>query len=183
MDNWCISWLSRRCLLGILIFKGLTARRLYTSFGVKGLKMLNVFLYEFSAWRVFFFFFFLVCFIKCVGSLVLWRADGSAGMFRCPMLIVHLFGLRSWAAHGPTSSFAFQLPFTGARWWNSRRTFEIIVPSPVKYKDICTITTHHLCVHAAIPMTYPQTKAVLTQSRTVLQKLQITPKNRESCPC
>jgi hypothetical protein len=30
--------LSRIFLLGILIFKGLTARRLYKSFGVKGLK-------------------------------------------------------------------------------------------------------------------------------------------------
>jgi hypothetical protein len=29
-----------RFLLGILIFKGLTARRLYKSFGVKGLKFL-----------------------------------------------------------------------------------------------------------------------------------------------
>jgi hypothetical protein len=29
---------SRIFLLGILIFKGLTARRLYKSFGVKGLK-------------------------------------------------------------------------------------------------------------------------------------------------
>jgi hypothetical protein len=30
---------SRIFLLGILIFKGLTARRLYKSFGVKGLKL------------------------------------------------------------------------------------------------------------------------------------------------
>jgi hypothetical protein len=29
----------RICLLGILIFKGLTARRLYMSFGVKGLRI------------------------------------------------------------------------------------------------------------------------------------------------
>jgi hypothetical protein len=29
-------------LLGILIFKGLTARRLYKSFGVKGLRCLGV---------------------------------------------------------------------------------------------------------------------------------------------
>jgi hypothetical protein len=39
---------SRISLLGILIFKGLTARRLYTLFGVKGLKMqsLDVLLYR-----------------------------------------------------------------------------------------------------------------------------------------
>jgi hypothetical protein len=37
MNNWCICWLSRIFLLGILIFKGLNARRLYKSFGVKGL--------------------------------------------------------------------------------------------------------------------------------------------------
>jgi hypothetical protein len=37
MNNWCICWFSCIFLLGILIFKGLTARRLYKSFGVKGL--------------------------------------------------------------------------------------------------------------------------------------------------
>jgi hypothetical protein len=37
MNNWCISGFSRIFLLGILIFKGLTARRIYKSFGVKGL--------------------------------------------------------------------------------------------------------------------------------------------------
>jgi hypothetical protein len=37
MNNWCICWFSRILLLGILIFKGLTARRLYKAFGVKGL--------------------------------------------------------------------------------------------------------------------------------------------------
>jgi hypothetical protein len=33
---------SRIFLLGILIFKGLTARRLYKSFGVKGLSLVRV---------------------------------------------------------------------------------------------------------------------------------------------
>jgi hypothetical protein len=37
MNNWCICWFSRIFLLGILIFKGLTALRLYKLFGVKGL--------------------------------------------------------------------------------------------------------------------------------------------------
>jgi hypothetical protein len=37
MNNWCICWFSCIFLLGILIFKGLTARSLYKSFGVKGL--------------------------------------------------------------------------------------------------------------------------------------------------
>jgi hypothetical protein len=37
MNNWCICWFSRIVLLGILIFKGLNARRFYKSFGVKGL--------------------------------------------------------------------------------------------------------------------------------------------------
>jgi hypothetical protein len=37
MNNWRICWFSRIFLLGILIFKGLTERRLYKSFGVKGL--------------------------------------------------------------------------------------------------------------------------------------------------
>jgi hypothetical protein len=36
MNNWCIFGFSVIFLLGILIFKGLTARRLYKSFGVKG---------------------------------------------------------------------------------------------------------------------------------------------------
>jgi hypothetical protein len=37
MNNWCICWFFTLFLLGILIFKWLTARRLYKSFGVKGL--------------------------------------------------------------------------------------------------------------------------------------------------
>jgi hypothetical protein len=37
MNNWSICWFSRIMLLGILIFKALIARRLYKSFGVKGL--------------------------------------------------------------------------------------------------------------------------------------------------
>jgi hypothetical protein len=31
MNNWCICWLFAHILLGILIFKGLTARHLYIS--------------------------------------------------------------------------------------------------------------------------------------------------------
>jgi hypothetical protein len=37
MNSWCICWFLRLFLLVILIFKGLTARLLYKSFGVKGL--------------------------------------------------------------------------------------------------------------------------------------------------
>jgi hypothetical protein len=37
MKYLCICWVFTHILLEILIFKGLTARRLYTSFGVKGL--------------------------------------------------------------------------------------------------------------------------------------------------
>jgi hypothetical protein len=36
MNNWCVCF-SRIFLLGILVLKGLTARRLYKSFRVKGL--------------------------------------------------------------------------------------------------------------------------------------------------
>jgi hypothetical protein len=39
MNNWCICWFITHILLGILIFKGLSARRLYKSFGVKGLNL------------------------------------------------------------------------------------------------------------------------------------------------
>jgi hypothetical protein len=42
MNNWCICWFSRMFLPGILIFKGLTARRIYKSFGVKGLNLIPV---------------------------------------------------------------------------------------------------------------------------------------------
>jgi hypothetical protein len=38
MNNWCICWFFTHIFTGILIFKALTARRLYKSFGVKGLK-------------------------------------------------------------------------------------------------------------------------------------------------
>jgi hypothetical protein len=37
MNNWYICWFFTHTLVGILIFKGLNARRLYESFGVKGL--------------------------------------------------------------------------------------------------------------------------------------------------
>jgi hypothetical protein len=40
MNNWCIVGFTRIFLLGILIFKRLTAQRLYKSFGVKGLTRL-----------------------------------------------------------------------------------------------------------------------------------------------
>jgi hypothetical protein len=40
MINFCICWFLCIFLLGILIFKGLTARRLYKSFGIKGLSRL-----------------------------------------------------------------------------------------------------------------------------------------------
>jgi hypothetical protein len=37
MNNWCICWFFTHIFNGIWIFKGLTARRLYKSFGIKGL--------------------------------------------------------------------------------------------------------------------------------------------------
>jgi hypothetical protein len=37
MNNWCICWFFTRIFIGILIFKGVAARRLYKSFTVKGL--------------------------------------------------------------------------------------------------------------------------------------------------
>jgi hypothetical protein len=36
MNNWLFVGFSRKFLLGVLIFKGLTARRLYKSLSVKG---------------------------------------------------------------------------------------------------------------------------------------------------
>jgi hypothetical protein len=41
MNNWCICWFFTYILLGILIFKGPTARRLYKSFCVKGLSLFD----------------------------------------------------------------------------------------------------------------------------------------------
>jgi hypothetical protein len=37
MNSWCIYWFFKHIFRGILIFRGLTAQRLYKSFGVKGL--------------------------------------------------------------------------------------------------------------------------------------------------
>jgi cytochrome b561 len=37
MNNWCICWFLTHFFLGILIFKGLTVRLFYKSFGVKRL--------------------------------------------------------------------------------------------------------------------------------------------------
>jgi hypothetical protein len=40
MNNWCICWFFAHISIEDLIFKGLTARRVYKSFGVKGLILL-----------------------------------------------------------------------------------------------------------------------------------------------
>jgi hypothetical protein len=40
MNNWCICWFFAHIFTGDFTFKGLTARRLYKSFGVKGLAII-----------------------------------------------------------------------------------------------------------------------------------------------
>jgi hypothetical protein len=47
MNNWCIGF-SRIFLMGILIFKGITARHCYKSLGVKGLKTIPLKNYGFE---------------------------------------------------------------------------------------------------------------------------------------
>jgi hypothetical protein len=54
MNNWCICWFFTHIFTGILIFKGLTARRIYKSFSVKGLILKEVFLYALSVRNFFF---------------------------------------------------------------------------------------------------------------------------------
>jgi hypothetical protein len=44
MNNSCIFWFFTHTFTGILIFKGLTARRLYKLFGVKGLIFNKIFI-------------------------------------------------------------------------------------------------------------------------------------------
>jgi hypothetical protein len=53
MNNWCICWFFTHIFTGDFNFKGLTARRLYKSFGVKGLIiiMLKSHLTEDLDWR------------------------------------------------------------------------------------------------------------------------------------
>jgi hypothetical protein len=43
MNNWRIFWFFTRIFAGYFNFKGLTALRLYKSFGVKGLILLYIF--------------------------------------------------------------------------------------------------------------------------------------------
>jgi hypothetical protein len=43
--NWCICCFFTHIFTGILVFKGLTARRLYKSFGVKGLILKSCMMY------------------------------------------------------------------------------------------------------------------------------------------
>jgi hypothetical protein len=45
MNNWSICWFFTYIFTGDLIFKGLTARRFYKSFGVKGLIMVVILLW------------------------------------------------------------------------------------------------------------------------------------------
>jgi hypothetical protein len=43
MNNWCICWFFTHIFTGILIFKGLTARRLFKSFGIRGLSRVGIY--------------------------------------------------------------------------------------------------------------------------------------------
>jgi hypothetical protein len=64
MNNWCICWFFTHIFTGDFIFKGLTARRLYKSFGVKGLLYIAfVFHYKVQL-------FFFVCIIEWLGIFV-----------------------------------------------------------------------------------------------------------------
>jgi hypothetical protein len=53
MNNWCICWFPYIFILGILILKGHTARRLDKSFGVKGLSFLCLLQVSSKCWPIF----------------------------------------------------------------------------------------------------------------------------------
>jgi hypothetical protein len=83
MHNWCICWFSCIFLLGILIFKGLTARHLYKLFGVKGLSDVSCYnsgCVVLNQWRSVLY--------SCI-----WHANERREMEHCTATVVRMTGL------------------------------------------------------------------------------------------
>jgi hypothetical protein len=95
MNNWFFVGFSRAFLLGILIFKELTARRLYKSIGVKGLssevtqtRILSKFRQDYNRSRKF------SLFISALRISIIIFTNAGHGMFKDKP---HLFSLRFYS--------------------------------------------------------------------------------------
>jgi hypothetical protein len=88
VNDWRICWFFTHILLGILILKGLTARRIYKSFGVKGLIHYHVYVVAMVIFITNVTSSVLVTLVARIASITRTRHKGFAlGIFPPPFLV------------------------------------------------------------------------------------------------